>query len=147
MIRLWFSQISSAIFTRFFRVVLVCGCSECLSSSTKVWLPLNRECHSKHWLHPIAASPYAWRSISRVSVADLPNFTQNFTQTHCWCLSFIFQNADNFLHYLSSPRLQRMNSPITTLLDTFTRVICMQLYLIAQAHTFLISHLMTGTFG
>jgi hypothetical protein len=54
-----------------------------LSSSTDTLPAMKRECHSKTALRLKECSPKASRSISRVSVADLPSFTQNLVQTRC----------------------------------------------------------------
>jgi hypothetical protein len=43
---------------------------------------LKRECHSKTAVQLKECSPQVSQSISRVSVTDLPSFTQNLIQTH-----------------------------------------------------------------
>jgi hypothetical protein len=65
---------SSRIFSTFFVVLLVLGHPERSSSSPDTRPALKHECHSKTaaWLEE--CSPKASRSISRVSVADLPSF-------------------------------------------------------------------------
>jgi hypothetical protein len=60
-----------------------------LSSSTDTQLALNRECHSETAVRLKESSPKASLSISRVSVADLPSFTQTWFQTHCSILPSI----------------------------------------------------------
>jgi hypothetical protein len=48
---------------------------------------LKRECHSKTAARLKESSPKASQSVSRVSVADLPSFTQNLMQIRSILLS------------------------------------------------------------
>jgi hypothetical protein len=80
----------SNFFSSFSVVLLVLGRPE-RSSSTDTRPALKRECHSKTAVR-LRKAP---RSISRVSVVDLPSFTQNFMQTHCSVLPSI---ADKTKH-------------------------------------------------
>jgi hypothetical protein len=59
--------------------LLVLGCPECLSSSTDTQPALKCECHSEPTVRLKECSPKASRSISGVSVTDLPSFMQT------WC--------------------------------------------------------------
>jgi hypothetical protein len=79
---------SSRIFSTFSVVLLVLGRPEHLSS-TDTRLALKRECHSKIAVWLKECYPKAFQSISNVSVADLPSFTQNLMQTHCSILPSI----------------------------------------------------------
>jgi hypothetical protein len=74
---------SSQIFSTFSIILLVLGHPEHLSSSTDTRPALKHECHSKTAIWLKEYSPKASQSISRVSVADLPSFTQNLMQTRC----------------------------------------------------------------
>jgi hypothetical protein len=80
---------SSRIFSKFSVVSLVHGRPEISSSSTDTRLALKRECHSKTAVQLKECSPKDSRSISRVSVADLPSFTQNLMHTHCSILQSV----------------------------------------------------------
>jgi hypothetical protein len=73
----------------------VLGLPERLSSSTDIQPALKRECHSKTTIRLKERSQKASRSISRVSVADLPSFTQNLMETCCLILPSI---ADKMKH-------------------------------------------------
>jgi hypothetical protein len=68
---------TSHIFSKFSVVLLVLGRPEPLPSSVDTRPALQRECYSKTAVRLKESSPNASRSISRVSVADLPSFTQN----------------------------------------------------------------------
>jgi hypothetical protein len=74
---------SSQIFSTFSFVLLVPGRPEHSSSSTDNRPTLKRECHSKTAVWLEECHPKASRSISMVSVEDLPSFTQNLMQTNC----------------------------------------------------------------
>jgi hypothetical protein len=76
-------------------VLLVLYHPEHSSSSTDTRPALKRECHSKTTVQLKECSPKALRSISRVSVADLPSFTQNLMCTCCLILPSI---ADKMKH-------------------------------------------------
>jgi hypothetical protein len=67
-------------FFNFYAVLLVFGLPERSSSSTDTRPAFKHECHSKTAFRLKEHSPKASRSISRVSVADLPSFTQNLMQ-------------------------------------------------------------------
>jgi hypothetical protein len=56
---------------------------------TDTRLVLKRECHSKTAVQLKECSPKALKSISMISVADLPNFKQNLMQTCCSILPSI----------------------------------------------------------
>jgi hypothetical protein len=73
----------SRIFSTFSIALLVLGRPGRLSSSNDTQPALKREFHSKASVRLKECSPKASRSISWVSVADLPSFTQNLMQTHC----------------------------------------------------------------
>jgi hypothetical protein len=79
-----------------FSVVLVVpGRPERLSSSTDTRPALKRESHSETAVRLKECSPKASRRILRVSVADLPSFTQNLMQTYC---SILLSIADKLKH-------------------------------------------------
>jgi hypothetical protein len=80
---------SSLICSTFAVVLLLRGCPERSSSSTDTQQALKHECHSKTAVRLNECSPKASQSISRVSVADLPRFTQNLMQTRCLILPSI----------------------------------------------------------
>jgi hypothetical protein len=86
---------SYRIFSTFSVIFLVLGRPERSSSSTDTRQALNRECHTEIAVRFKECSPKASRSISRVSVADLPSFTQNLMQAHC---SILPSNADKTKH-------------------------------------------------
>jgi hypothetical protein len=67
------------------------------SSSTDTQLAFKDECYSKTTVQLKECYPKASRSISGVSVVDLPSFMQNLMQTHCLILSSI---ADKRKHKL-----------------------------------------------
>jgi hypothetical protein len=77
------------MFSTFSVVLLVLGHSEHSSSSTGNQLALKCECHSKTAVWLKECSPKASRSTVRVSVANLPSFTQNLMQTRCSILPSI----------------------------------------------------------
>jgi hypothetical protein len=85
----------SRIFSTFFVVLLLLGRLESSSSSTDIRPALKRECHSKIAVRLKECSPEASRSITRVSVVDLPSFTQNLMQTRIAILPSI---ADKMKH-------------------------------------------------
>jgi hypothetical protein len=70
-------------FSTFSVVLLMLGRPERSSSSTDTQPALKHECHSKTTVWLKECSPKAVRSFLRVSVVDLPSFTQNLMQTHC----------------------------------------------------------------
>jgi hypothetical protein len=78
-VRQRFSLLSSQIFSTFSVISLVLGPPERSSSSADTQPALKRECHSKTAVQLKECSPKASQSISRVSVADLPSFTQKST--------------------------------------------------------------------
>jgi hypothetical protein len=80
---------SSGIFSTFSIVLLVLGLPERSSSSADTRPALKHEHHSKTAVQLKECYPKATRSISRVSVADLPSFMQNLMQTHCLILPSI----------------------------------------------------------
>jgi hypothetical protein len=86
---------SSQIFSTFSVVLLVLCSPERSSSSTDTQPDLKRECQSKTAVQLKECSPKASQSISRVSVADVPSFTQNLMQTRCLILPSI---ADKTKH-------------------------------------------------
>jgi hypothetical protein len=86
---------SSGIFSTFSVVLLVPGRPERSSTSTDTLPTLKHECHSKTAALLKECSPKASRSISRVSVADLPSFMQNLMQTRC---SILLSIADKTKH-------------------------------------------------
>jgi hypothetical protein len=63
--------------------------------STDLRTALKSECHSETASRLKECSPKASRSISKVSVADLPSFTQNLMQTRC---SILLSIADKMKH-------------------------------------------------
>jgi hypothetical protein len=67
---------SSRIFSTFSVVLLVLGHPEHSSTSPDTQPVFKRECYSKTAARLKECSPKASRSISRVSVADLPSFAQ-----------------------------------------------------------------------
>jgi hypothetical protein len=79
----------SRIFSTFLAILLVLVHLEHSSSSTDTHPALKHECHSKTTVQRKECSPKASCSISRVLVADLPSFTQNFMQTCCSILPSI----------------------------------------------------------
>jgi hypothetical protein len=89
------SWMGSQIISIFSVVLLVPGYPELSSLSTDTRSALKWECHSKTtvWLKecPLKAS----QGMSRLSVVDLPSFTQNLMQTHCSILPSI---ADKMKH-------------------------------------------------
>jgi hypothetical protein len=76
-------------FFNFFVVLLVLGPPERSSSSTDTRPALKRECQLKTGVLLKECSPNASQSISRVSVADFPSFTQNLMKTLCSILPTI----------------------------------------------------------
>jgi hypothetical protein len=76
-------------FSTFYIVLWVLGRPERLSSSTDTRPALKHECHSESAIRLKEYSPEASRSISTVSVVDLPTFRQNFMQTCCSILPSI----------------------------------------------------------
>jgi hypothetical protein len=80
---------SSQNFQHFLSILLVLGCPKCSSSPTDTQPALKHEWHSKAAVQLKECYPKALRSISRVSVMDLPSFTQNLMQTHCLILPSI----------------------------------------------------------
>jgi hypothetical protein len=74
---------SSKIFSTFSIILLVPGCPERLSFSTDTRPALKLQYHSKTAVWLKECSPKASQSISTVSTADLPSFTQTLMQTHC----------------------------------------------------------------
>jgi hypothetical protein len=86
---------TSRIFLTFSGVLLVLGHPERSSSSTDTLLALKRECHSKTAVWLEECSPKVSQSISWVSAADLPSFTENLMLTHYSILSCI---ADKIKH-------------------------------------------------
>jgi hypothetical protein len=74
---------SSQIFSTFSVILLVLVSPERSSSSTDTQAALKCGCHSKTSVQLKECSPKASHIISRVSVADLPSFTQNLMQTRC----------------------------------------------------------------
>jgi hypothetical protein len=83
------SWMISRIFSTFSVILLVLGRPEHLSSSADTQPALKRECHSETAVRLKECSPKASRSISRVSVADLPSFTHILMQTRCSILPSI----------------------------------------------------------
>jgi hypothetical protein len=67
-------------FSTFSVVLLVLGRPDRSSSSTDTQPALKRDYHSKTTVWLKECSPKASQSISRISVADLPSFTQNLMQ-------------------------------------------------------------------
>jgi hypothetical protein len=61
--------------------LLVLVCPEHSSFSTDIRPALKHECHTKTAVQLHEYSPKASQNISRISVADLPSFTQKFLQT------------------------------------------------------------------
>jgi hypothetical protein len=83
------------MFSTFSVILLVLGHPDRSSSSIDTQSALKHEYHPKTAVRLKEYSPKASRSISRVSVADLPSFTQNLMQTHCSILPSI---ADKMKH-------------------------------------------------
>jgi hypothetical protein len=79
----------SQIFRTFSVVLLVLSRPEHSPFSADTQLALKCECHSKTAVCLKECSPKASRSISRVSVADLPSVMQNLLQAHCSILPSI----------------------------------------------------------
>jgi hypothetical protein len=79
---------SSQYFPTFSVILLVLGHLEC-SSSADACPALKCECHSKTVIWLQQCSVKASQSISRVSVANLPTFTQGLMQIHCSILPSI----------------------------------------------------------
>jgi hypothetical protein len=73
--------------------LLVLGRSELSSSLADTRPALKRECHSETPVRLKECSPKASRSILKLSVADLPSFTQNLMQTRCSILPFIAEKT------------------------------------------------------
>jgi hypothetical protein len=80
----------SIFFSTFSVVLLVLGRPERSSSSNDTRPALKLECYSKTAVQLKECSAKAPRIISRVSVADLPSFTQNVMQTRCRHVAHFF---------------------------------------------------------
>ena len=74
---------SRQIVSTFLGVELVEGRPDLSSSSSHILPLLKRACHSKHLTRLVASFLYARRVISKVSVPDLPSFTQNLMFVLC----------------------------------------------------------------
>jgi len=74
---------SRRIVLTFLGVELVEGRPDLSSSSSHILPLLKRACHSKHLTRLVASFLYARRVISKVSVPDLPSFTQNLMFALC----------------------------------------------------------------
>jgi hypothetical protein len=99
-------------FSTFSVILLVLGHLECSSSSADTLPSLKHECHSETYVWLKECSPKASRSIPKVSVADLPAFTQSLMQTRCSILASI---ADKTKRSRKSTRVEtvRVHSVIT----------------------------------
>ena len=89
---------SSSIHAIFSGVMQLVGLPVCSSSSTDVWLVLNRACYwnTCAWLK--LWSPKAYWITVRVSVALFPRLAQNLMHTHCSFLWPIVKIATGHIH-------------------------------------------------